>query len=167
QLQTKHNFKILCNVNRSKHLYSNSLGEWLPFTPDWVIVNRERWFPENAIIEEFSKIGSKVSLVEPNSWILNNAETRLETCSRNKWVDKIDIFFVGSKTNIENGVVAGFQGNTIAVGNPKYDSNFEVSTDNIKQLRSVYKADEDKENVLLFSLINENRDSINEMFKRD
>ena len=166
-VQNKQNFKILCNVNRSKHLYSNSLGEWLPFTPDWVIVNRERWFPENAIIEEFSKIGSKVSLVEPNSWILNNAETRLETCSRNKWVDKIDIFFVGSKTNIENGVVAGFQGNTIAVGNPKYDSNFEISTDNIKQLRSVYKADEDKENVLLFSLVNGNRDSINEIFKRD
>ena len=54
-VQNKQNFKILCNVNRSKHLYSNSLGEWLPFTPDWVIVNRERWFPENAIIEEFSK----------------------------------------------------------------------------------------------------------------
>jgi len=165
-VQSKQNFQILCNVKRSKHLYSNSLGEWLPFTPDWVVVNRERWFPENAIIEEFSKIGSKVSLVEPNSWILNNAETRLETCSRNKWVDKIDMFFVGSKNNIENGIVAGFQGNTIAVGNPKYDSNFEVSTDNIKQLRESYNASEDKNNVLLFSVVNGNRDNINKIFKR-
>ncbi len=165
-IHNKQNFQILCNTPRSNHLYSNSLGEWLPFTPDFVIVNRERWNPENAIIEEFHKLGSKIALVEPNSWILNNAETRLETCSRNKWVDKIDMFFVGSKTNIENGIVAGFQGNTIAVGNPKYDLNFEVSTDNIKQLRESYNASEDKNNVLLFSLINGNRDNINKIFKR-
>ncbi len=165
-IHNKQNFQILCNTPRSNHLYSNSLGEWLPFTPDFVIVNRERWNPENEIIEEFRKLGSKIALVEPNSWILNNAETRLETCSRNKWVDKIDMFFVGSKTNIENGIVAGFQGNTIAVGNPKYDLNFEVSTDNIKQLRESYNASEDKNNVLLFSVVNGNRDNINKIFKR-
>ena len=162
----KQKFQILCNIPRVNHLYSNSLKEWLPFTPDYVVVNRERWNPESDIINEFTKIGSKIVLVEPNAWILNNAETRLETYSRNRWVDKIDTFFVGSKHNIEEGKVAGFQGNMVAVGNPKYDLNTEVLPEDIKTLREVYFASEDKENVLLFSLINGNRGKLNEIYKR-
>ena len=163
----QNHFQILCNVDRKKVVWSDSLGVDLPFKPDLLIVNRERWDPESGIISEFkNKFKSKVALVEPNAWILNNAETRLETFSRNKWVDKIDMFFVGSKNNIENGIVAGFQGNTIAVGNPKYDLNTKVPQEQIDQLRKLYNAPQDKENVLLFSLVNGNRDNINNIFKQ-
>lgn len=162
----KQKFQILCNIPRVNHLYSNSLKEWLPFTPDYVVVNRERWNPESDIINEFTKIGSKIVLVEPNAWILNNAETRLETYSRNRWVDKIDTFFVGSKHNIEEGKVAGFQGNMVAVGNPKYDLNTQVAPEQLEQLREAYDISDDKENVLLFSLVNGQRESINNIFKK-
>lgn len=162
----KHKFQILCNTPRKNHLYSNSLKEWLPFTPDHVIINRERWNPESDIINEFSKIGSKISLVEPNAWILNNAETRLETYSKNAWVPKIDTFFVGSDHNIMKGKVAGFEGNMVAVGNPKYDINIEVPPEQIEQLKKIYNASEDTDNVLLFSLANSNRGNLNNIYKR-
>ena len=162
----KQRFQILCNTPRTNHLYSNSLKEWLPFTPDYVVVNRERWNPESDIINEFSKIGSKIVLVEPNAWILNNAETRLETYSRNRWVDKIDTFFVGSKHNIDKGKVAGFQGNMVAVGNPKYDINTEVPQETIDALKKAYAISDDTDNVLLFSLVNGNRGNLNEIYHR-
>ena len=160
------NFQILCNTPRNNVMYSNSLKEWLPFIPDWVILNRERWHPETNIIEEFISKGSKVAIVEPNSWILNNAETRLETYSRNRWADKIDIFFMGSQHGIEQQKTAGFVGHMRAVGNPKYDLNIEVPPEQLEQLREVYKVSKDKENVLLFSLVNKQREEINQIFKK-
>ena len=74
---------------------SAAVGVDLPFKPDWLLVNRERWNPELDIIKEFKlNFNSKIGLVEPNSHILNNAETRLETYSKNRFIDLIDIFFV-------------------------------------------------------------------------
>lgn len=73
-------FQILCNVERKSVVRSETLGVDLPFKPDWLLVNRERWNPELDIIKEFKlKFNSNVGLIEPNSHILNNAETRLET----------------------------------------------------------------------------------------
>ena len=165
-ITNKQNFQILCNVPRSNHLYSNSLGEWLPFTPDWVLVNRERWSPENQIIEEFKGRGSKVALVEPNAWLLNNAESRLETYSRNRWAAKIDIFFMGSEHGIEQQKAAGFAGHMRAVGNPKYDINTQVPPEQLEQLREIYSISEDKENVLLFSSVAGHREKLNQIFKK-
>lgn len=162
----KQDFQILCNVPRTNKWFSNSLQEQIPFDPDWLIVNRERWSPENSIIEEFRERGSKVALVEPNAWLLNNAESRLETYSRNRWADKIDIFFMGSEHGIEQQKAAGFVGNMVAVGNPKYDLNTQVPPEQLEQLREVYSASEDKENVLLFSLVNGQREDINQIFKK-
>ena len=162
----KQSYQILCNVPRTNVIESKTLGEQLPFKPDWLIVNRERWNPESDIITEFKKqFGCKVALVEPNSWILNYAETRLETYSRNRWADKIDIFFMGSEHGIEQQKAAGFVGHMRAVGNPKYDINTQVPPETIKQLREIYSASEDRENVLLFSLVNGNRDKINDIFR--
>lgn len=162
----KADFQILCNVPRQNKWFSNTLQEQIPFDVDWLIVNRERWNPENAIIEEFRGRGAKVALVEPNAWILNNAESRLETYSRNRWADKIDIFFMGSQHGIEQQKAAGFVGNMVAVGNPKYDLNTQVPPEQLEQLREAYNISNDNENVLLFSLVNGHRTSINEIFKR-
>ena len=160
-------FQILCNVNREKVVYSNSLGIDLPFKPDLLIINRERWDPESSIINEFkTKFKSKIALVEPNAWILNGAESRLETYSRNRYVKDIDVFFMGSKHGILQQQAAGFEGNMVSVGNPKYDLNTNVPSDQILQIRKLYNAPPDKENVLLFSLVNGYRDKINSIFEQ-
>ena len=163
----QNHYQILCNVDRKKVVWSESLGVDLPFKPDLLIVNRERWDPESGIISEFkTKFKSKVALVEPNAWILNGAESRLETYSRNRYVKDIDVFFMGSKHGILQQQTAGFEGNMVAVGNPKYDLNTNVSQEQINKLRESYKAPQDKENVLLFSLVNGHRDKINNIFKQ-
>ena len=163
----QNHYQILCNVDRKKVVWSESLGVDLPFKPDLLIVNRERWDPESGIISEFkTKFKSKVALVEPNAWILNGAESRLETYSRNRYVKDIDVFFMGSKHGILQQQAAGFEGNMIPVGNPKYDLNTNVSQEQINKLRESYNAPQDKENVLLFSLVNGHRDKINNIFKQ-
>ena len=163
----QNHYQILCNVDRKKVVWSDSLGVDLPFKPDLLIVNRERWDPESGIISEFkTKFKSKVALVEPNAWILNGAECRLETYSRNRYVKDIDVFFMGSKHGILQQQTAGFEGNMVAVGNPKYDLNTNVSQEQINNLRESYNAPQDKENVLLFSLVNGHRDKINNIFKQ-
>ena len=163
----QNHYQILCNVDRKKVVHSDSLGVDLPFKPDVLIVNRERWDPESGIINEFkNKFKSKVALVEPNAWILNGAESRLETYSRNRYVKDIDVFFMGSKHGILQQQAAGFEGNMIPVGNPKYDLNTNVPQKQIDQLRKLYNAPQDKENVLLFSLVNGHRDRINNIFKQ-
>lgn len=159
-------FQILCNVQRKSVVRSETLGVDLPFKPDWLIVNRERWNPELDIIKEFKlKFNSKVGLVEPNSHILNNAETRLETYSKNRFTDLIDIFFVHSSQAKYQQQLAGFTGNMVVVGNPKYDLNLNFDPSVLTQLKQVYNVDPNKKQVLLFSLVNQHRNSINKIFQ--
>lgn len=165
-IHNKPNFQILCNTPRTNKWYSKSLGEQLPFEADWLIVNRERWSPENSIIEEFKSRGTRIALIEPNAWMLNNAESRLETYSRNRWANKIDLFFMGSDHGIDQQKAAGFVGNMRAVGNPKYDLNTEVPEEQLEQLREAYNITVDKENILLFSLVNGHRTDINNIYKK-
>ena len=157
-------FQIISNVERKDVVKSDTLGIHLPFKPDWLIVNRERWNPELHIIEEFKKkFECKVGLVEPNSWILNGAESRLETYSKNRFIDLIDIFFIGSQHGIDQQRIAGFTGNLLAVGNPKYDSNFNIQPDQLEYLKQQYKVKEDTNKHLLFSLVNSHRPKLNKI----
>jgi hypothetical protein len=157
-------FQILSNVERKDVVKSDTLGIHLPFKPDWLIVNRERWDPETHIIQEFKKkFKCKVGLVEPNSWILNGAESRLETYSKNRFIDLIDIFFIGSQHGINQQRIAGFTGNLVAVGNPKYDSNFDVQPNHLEYLKQQYKVKEDTNKHLLFSLVNSHRPKLNKI----
>ncbi len=159
-------FQTLCNVERKSVVRSETLGVDLPFKPDWLLVNRERWNPELDIIKEFKlKFNSKVGLIEPNSHILNNAETRLETYSKNRFIDLIDIFFVHSSQAKHQQQLAGFTGNMVVVGNPKYDLNLNSDPNVLNQLKQLYNVDPNKKQVLLFSLVNQHRNSINKIFK--
>lgn len=163
-IHQKTDYQILCNVPRINKWFSNTLQEQIPFEADWLIINRERWNPENIIIEEFRSRGTKIALVEPNAWLLNGAESRLETYSRNRWADKIDIFFMGSKHGIDQQKAAGFIGNMVSVGNPKYDLNIKVPSKHLEHLKEGYGVSNDKENILLFSLVNGHRNNLNKIF---
>ena len=162
----KDNFQVLSNIERNNMEFSDVLGLHLPFKPDWLIVNRERWNPELDLINEFKrKWNCKVGVVEANAQMMNNAETLLETYSKNRFKGLVDVWFDHSHYIKKSRQLGGFTGNLEVVGNPKYDLNVEVSTETIKQLKEYYKVDESKEQVLLFSLVNQSRSDINKYFK--
>jgi hypothetical protein len=159
-------FQILSNVENYKGVRSEALGLDLPFKPDWLIVARERWNPEESIIQEFKyKFGSKIGLVEPNSWVLGNIEAKLETESRNRFKDLIDVFFVHSTHSMRVQEALGFKGRMVVVGNPKYDTNLEQPKEVLDAVKEFYQVDDSKEQILLFSLVNSNRTEINRYFK--
>lgn len=165
-IQNKDRFEILTNCENINPTYSQTLGVNLPFKPDWLLVARERWEPETSIILEFKqKFGCKIGLVEPNSWILGGIESKLETESRNRFKDLINVFFTHSTHSKQQQITLGFKGNMKVVGNPKYDVNFNVSNDALNNLKKYYKVVPNKKQVLLFSLINSNRATINNLFQ--
>ena len=165
-IQNKDRFEILTNCENTNPTYSQTLGVNLPFKPDWLIVARERWEPETSIIIEFKqKFGCKVGLVEANAHILNNAETILEMFSRNRFKDIIDVFFDHSIHISNQRKIGGFKGNSMVVGNPKYDINLTPDEDVIDNIKKYYKIDPNKKQVLLFSLINTNREKLFNKFE--
>lgn len=160
-------FEIITNVESKQDIKSETLGVYLPFKPDWLIISRERWNPEEEIIKEFKfKFNSKVGLVEPNSWIIGSIEAKLETESRNRFKDLIDVFFTHSSHSKNQQKTLGFKGNMEVVGNPKYDINLNVDSNSLNNLKQYYKVDSSKKQILLFSLVNSNRTNLNNLFKK-
>ena len=157
----KDRYQYLTNVEGDEQVYSNSLGINLPFKPDWLIVNRERWNPETEIIAEFKqRFGAKVGLIEPNAAMINGVEGFLENHSKNRFVPFIDVFFDHSQFISDQRKLLGFEGNSVVVGNPKYDSNLKVSDEDLTALKEYYNVDETKKSVLFFSLVNSSRDEL-------
>jgi hypothetical protein len=160
------NYKLKYDDEWGDKVFCNSINTNLPFRPDWLIVNRERWDPESSIIKDFKKsFNCKVALIEPNAWLWGNCETMLECHSRNRFIDLVDVFFCHSTHSEQLQKLSGFKGNVIISGNPKYDLNLKVSEDEVERVKVKYQIDESKENVLLFSLINSDRHEINKIFK--
>lgn len=161
------NFTVFSNQKKATELnYVETLGFNLPFEPKFLIIQRERWDPESSIILEFkNKFNCKIALIEPNAQILNNAETILETYSRNRYVPFIDIFFDHSTHIANQRKLVGFKGNSVIVGNPKYDINLDVSNNVVEQLKDYYNIDSNKKKVLLYTLINGNRTKLFDKFR--
>lgn len=165
-IQQRDRYHILTNCNGSNPIYSESLGVNLPFKPDWLIINRERWSPETEIIIEFKqKFGSKIALIEPNAAMINGVEGFLESHSKNRFVPYIDVFFDHSEFISNQRTIMGFKGNSVVVGNPKYDINLNVSGEVIGNLKNLYGVDESKTQVLLFSLVNSSRGELLKHFQ--
>jgi hypothetical protein len=154
-------FQILTNCESTSPYVSKTLGVKLPFKPDWLLIQRERWEPETSIISEFkTEFNSKIGLIEPNAWIMGSIETILELYSRNRFVPYIDVFFTHSTWSSNMKKICGFKGKDIIVGNPKYDMNLDVDNNTIQKIKEYYKIDPNKKQVLLFSLQNTNRNNI-------
>lgn len=159
----KDRFEILTNVDSSEKIWSKSLNTFLPFKPDWLIIQRERWEPETSIILEFKQsFGCKIGVVEQNAAFLNTVESYLENKSKNKLVPLIDMFFDHSEFIQQQRKLLNFKGNSLVVGNPKYDINLDVDKSQLEYLNKKYKVDSKKKQVLFFTLTNSSRE---ELFK--
>jgi hypothetical protein len=59
-------FNYDCNIdfNPNSGVFSKSLNTFIPFIPDYLILSRERWQPEQSIIQEFKEgFNSKNSII--------------------------------------------------------------------------------------------------------
>ena len=153
-LHDKKSYQIFTNCDTIDPVHSHTLGVQLPFKPDWLIINRERWEPESSIIMEFkNKFKSKIGVVDANCYLLGSTETILEMYSINRFVPH-------STWGKEQKKLQGFKGKSVIVGNPKYDVNLTPTPETLNTIKDHYKIDPNKKQVLLFSLQNTNRNNI-------
>lgn len=152
---TNNNLK---ETNSTVPHFSDTLNTNLPFKPDWLILSRERWFPEDHIIQEFKqKWNTKIALVEPNSSFINSINQFLESESKNRFVENIDVWFDHSEFIKKQRKLLGFKGNSVVVGNPKYDQNLDVEGSELEYLKKHYNIDPNKKQVIFYTFINKFR----------
>ena len=143
----------------STPVVSNTLGLNLPFTPDVLILARERWQPEQSIIYEFKqKFGCKIGLVEVSSHLVNNIENRLEMISRmSSPQNMIDYFFEHSEFAKERRIDCmdeSYRDKIVVVGNPRF-SDIKLDSTNLQK----YNIDPSKKQILFWGVINTTRDT--------
>lgn len=136
---------------------SDTLGIQLPFKPDILILARERWQPEQSIIHEFKiKWNCKICCVEVSSHLSNNIENRLEMLSRYNFPqNQVDYFFEHSEWAKQRRIDCldkSFEDKIVVVGNTR---NFKAN--NIDDIRSKYKIDPNKQQILFWGIINTTR----------
>jgi len=137
---------------------SKTLGVELPFKPDVLIIARERWHPEQSIIQEFkNNFDAKVCCVEVSSHLVNNIENRLEMLSRMQYPQNmIDYFFEHSEFAKERRIDCmdeSYRDKIKVVGNPRF-SNVSL-TNNLDK----YHMDPTKQKILFWGVINTTRDT--------
>ena len=161
------NYDFNSEFNFNTGIYSDSLSLDIPYIPDYLILVRDRWQPEQSIIKEFKeKFGCKIALVEINSQYYNVIESRLEMISRTKYPQNmIDIIFDHSDfiLNTRKQLMDWDKwDSSIVVGNPCYDDFSEGIDDAIYQK---YDIDSNKKQILFFGLINMDRKIALELLK--
>lgn len=146
-------------TNIDEHHESHTLGFVIPFKPDVLLIARERWQPEQSIIEEFkTKWDCTVCCVEVSSHLSNNIENRLEMMSRTRYPqNKIDYFFEHSNWAKERRIDCldeSYREKIIVVGNTR---SFEP--DREKNIRDKYNIDSNKKQILFWGVINTTRNT--------
>lgn len=137
-----------------------SAGINLPFKPSVVLLARERWHPEQAIIHEAkAKYNSKIYVVEVSSHIVNNIENRLEMISRDKGYPQnlVDGYFEHSeytKSRRVDCLYPEWETKSIVTGNPRFDKLHDI---NEEECISKYKIDKTKKQLLFWGIINTSR----------
>tara|TARA_R110000744_G_scaffold84864_2_gene166083 strand:- start:1572 stop:2786 length:1215 start_codon:yes stop_codon:yes gene_type:complete len=137
---------------------STTLGLQIPFKPDILILARERWAPEQFIIEEFkTKWDCKVCCVEVSSHLSNNIENRLEMLSRkNPPQNQVDYFFEHSEWAKKRRIDCldeDFGKKSIVVGNTR---TFNINYDK-EIIYNKYNIDPNKKQILFWGVINTTR----------
>lgn len=135
-----------------------SLGVKLPFIPDYLILARERWQPEQTIIHEFkTKFNSIIACVEVSTHIVNNIENRLEMLSRAQYPQNlVDYFFEHSEYAKQRRIDcldSTYAQKSIVVGNPRFSG---IKPGN-KDLYKLYELSPGKKKILFWGVINTTR----------
>lgn len=132
-------------------IYIETLGVHIPFIPDYLIITRDRWMPEQRLIYEFkSKYpNTKICYVEVNSLLVQAIEVKMEMLSRTSFPqNQIDIFFDNSDYTLNNKINSlDFENwnRGVVVGNPYWDK---LDSKNIKKCYKKYKIDKTKTQLL-------------------
>jgi len=169
--KNKDKFNIISNVGSKDSHWSETLGLYLPFRPDCLLIQRERWEPELSILQEFKYLfNCKIGVVEQNAAVFSNIETFLETINKNAYMrlDKtnplIDFFFDHSSWTAETRRLDNFKGKLIVSGNPKYDINLDFGKSQIGKLREKYSVPQGTPATLVASTMSDKRyDFFNEV----
>lgn len=156
-LNHKPHFNYDGQVDSGDPVTSETLHLQIPFKPDILIVARERWQPEQSIIQEFKqKWDCIVCCVEVSSHLTNNIENRLEMLSRYNFPqNQIDYFFEHSEWAKQRRIDCldeAYGDKIIVVGNTR---NFKPT--NIDYLKNKYKIDPNKKQILFWGVINTTR----------
>ena len=146
---------------------SQALNIQIPFKPDVLIIARERWAPEQLIIDEFkTKWDCKVCCVEVSSHLINNIENRLEMLSRYKPPqNKVDYFFEHSEWAKQRRIDCldeDWGKKSIVVGNTR---TFKIKYDKEK-IFNKYKIDPSKKQILFWGVINTTRHTALDALKK-
>lgn len=137
---------------------SVTLNVQIPFTPDVLLIARERWQPEQSILTEFKqKFNAVVGCVEVSSHLVNSIENRLEMLSRMQYPQNmIDVFFEHSEFAKERRLDCmdeSYRSRIHVVGNPRFDDI------QLHGNLSKYDIDSSKEQILFWGVINTTRDT--------
>jgi hypothetical protein len=153
----KNMFDYNGQTSTDEEYISETLGVILPFKPDVLLVARERWQPEQSIINEFKhKWNCKIGCIEVSSHLSNNIENRLEMLSRYNFPqNQIDYFFEHSEWAKQRRIDCldeSFRDKIIVVGNTR-----SFKSNNIESLKEKYKIDSNKQQILFWGVINTTR----------
>jgi hypothetical protein len=165
--QDKQKFRMDCDDDTlsnwdTSDLHSNSLNMKLPWKPDFLVIQRERWQPEQSIIQEFhDKWNTHISCVEVNSQIVNSYETQFEMLSRLNYPQNlVNTFFEGSEWTSNNRklMLGSDWDKNVVVGNPRFDGNplYTIKENVLDDIKREYNID-DRKNIFVWSLINNTR----------
>ena len=155
-------FNVNTNIseNSTTKIHMETLGLDLPFIPNNLIVARERWQPEQGIIQEVKeKWDTTVYCVEVSSHLINNIECRLEMLSRTRYPqNKVDYYLEHSSfaSNRRTDCLdENFKKKSVVVGNCRFGNPDEIDTEEcIKK----YNIDPKKKQILFWGVINTTRD---------
>jgi hypothetical protein len=153
----KQHFEYDGQIGEENPTTSETLGIQLPFKPDILILARERWQPEQAIIYEFkTKWNCVICCVEVSSHLTNNIENRLEMLSRNNYPqNQLDYFFEHSEWAKQRRIDCldeSYINKTIVVGNTR-----DFKSNNLALLKEKYNIDPNKHQILFWGVINTTR----------
>jgi hypothetical protein len=165
----KFNYDSTLPIDFSKGYFMESLGLNIPFVPDYLIIARDKWAPEQNIIHEFKTKypNTKIAFIEVNTPLLPAIEIKLENISRTKHPqNQIDIIFQHSShcAQISKNSLEWEGWDKIhIVGNPVGDNNPDIPLQELNKCYKKYNVDKTKIQLLFFGCINGAR---KEVFKR-
>ena len=161
---SKYNYDTNVNHDFSKGYNINTFnGLSIPFKPDVLLISRERWQPEQALIHELkSKFNTKIYVIETSTHLLNHIENRIEMVSRAynyPQSECVDGYFEHSEFAKQRRIdcLNSKWGNkSIVVGNPRFDKLHHIDE---KTCIKKYNIDINKPSILFWGIINTTRNT--------